>query len=219
MIGNVKKLAALASLVLGLGACATEKQTQVSSPPAGQPQVVYGDNVGAGTRLTVALDQPIDKNTKPGQTFTARVVEPVVDPNGLPIIGTDSVVMGVVGDVKSGSHDRPAEVDLVVNRLLVAGVQHPLDARIVATDVSGGKPSVKGAHVGVGAAGGGIVGGIIGGWQGAVIGGLAGAATGAAVSLGVSGREASLPVGTTLLVQLDRSIPVAAIRGPRPAAR
>jgi hypothetical protein len=206
-------MAVLTALLLG--ACA-ESTTRVQSPASEVgPQVVRGNKVPSGTNVLAALDQPIGQDTKPGQVFTAHTVQAVVDSQGAPIIPENSQITGRVADVKSGSSDRPAEVDLVIEKIAANGVDLPVDARIVATDVEAPKHGVKGSHVAIGAGGGGILGGIIGGWQGAVIGGLAGAATGTAVSLGLAQREAKLPVGTVLTVQLTRSIPVAALRGGR----
>jgi len=210
---GVRGMAVLAALVLG--ACA-ESTTRVQSPPSEVgPQVVHGNRVPSGTNVLVQLDQPIGKDTKPGQVFTTHTVQPVVDSRGVPIIPENSMISGRVADVKSGSGDRPAEVDLVIERIAANGVDLPVDARIVAADVEASKHGVKGSHVAIGAGGGSVLGGILGGWRGAVIGGIAGAATGTAVSLGLSEREAQLPAGTVLTVQLTRSIPVAALRGSR----
>ncbi len=218
-MGSKWKRLVAPALALGVTACAhqgTVVQSPAGAPP---PVVVTGSRIPPGTQLVAQLDQPIGKDTRPGTMFTAHVAQPVLDAAGAPIIPDGSVVMGRVADVKSGGRNRPAEVDLVVDRLLVRGVEHPLDARIVATDVEAPKHGIKGSYVGIGAGGGGVLGAIIGGWQGAVIGGIAGAVAGTAVSLGLSGREANLPQGTALAIRLERPIPVAALRGPRPAMR
>jgi hypothetical protein len=213
-----KTIPFVALLVVAASACASH-ETVVASPAQAEPIVVTGSHIQSGTRVPTRLDQAIGKDTPRGQTFTAKVMDPIVDENGEAIIPAQSVVMGRVGDVKAGSGSKPAEVDLVIQSVLVRGVEHPIDARIVATNVEGGKPGVKGSHVAIGAGGGGLLGGILGGWQGAVIGGVTGALAGTAISLGVSGKEAKLPAGTVLVVELQRPISVASLRGPRPAMR
>jgi hypothetical protein len=169
------------------------------------------------------LDQRISEDTKPGQIFTARVAEPFLDPTGEPIVPADATLLGRVANIRPGKGGHPAEVDLVVDRLLVRGVEHPIEARIVAGDVPAAPVHrrLKGSYVGGGAALGALVGAIAGGWMGAAIGGLAGAGVGVAVSLGMptGATEPNIPEGTAFVVQLDKSIPVAALRAPRPAER
>jgi hypothetical protein len=207
------------TVTLGLAACGTT-ETRVASPegpPA--PVVVQGSRIEPGTQLTVQIDQPIGKDTAIGQPYTGRVVQAIVDEAGDPIVPVGSQVQGRVAAIQRAKGKQPAAVDLTVETLQVRGVVHPIDGRIVATDIEASSHGVNGLHVAAGTAGGALLGGILGGWTGAVVGGIAGAITGTAVSLGLSGHEAKLPAGTALVIELKRPIAVAALRGPRAAQR
>jgi hypothetical protein len=122
-------------MALGLG-CSTTQHTQVQSAPAKATPIVEGDHIPSGTEFMVQLDQPINKDTDPGQRFSAHVVQDVVDANGMPLIPSGSLVMGQVAAVEKGSDKHPAKVVLTVQGLLVRGVVHPVDAGIVETTLN-----------------------------------------------------------------------------------
>jgi hypothetical protein len=171
--------------------------------------VAHGLSVPSGTRLNVELEQGLGKHSSAGQIYTAKVIQPVVDDGGRLIIPAGSEVVGHVRNVQQASGDTPARIHLAVDTLEVNGVDHPLTARFVSVEPEAHKEVESGA---VHAAGRGAVTGLVtGGPPGAVIGGLIGATSGTVISLGrVSGE--TLPQGTTLTLEIGRSIPIAALR-------
>src|SRR5262249_49169141 len=82
----------------------------------------------------VELEQGFGSGSSPGQLFTAKVIQPVLDDKGQPVIPEGSEVIGHVRDVQKGSGDTPATVHLSLDTLLVHGVEHPLTGRFVSAD-------------------------------------------------------------------------------------
>ncbi|HSO00542.1 MAG TPA: hypothetical protein VLS89_19755 [Candidatus Nanopelagicales bacterium] len=196
---------------LGLVAGCTEPAAEVRSPygVAYEPVFVQGRTVPAGTRLIVRLEQPIGTEISvQGQRYTASVVTPILDGEGEPIVPAGSTVTGRVASLRSGGGGAPAQVLLTVDSVIVNGVEHPLEAQILAADVGAARRDVRAEPVLGGLLGGALLGGVVGGGRGAVIGGAAGAGLGTAISLGSAENEARMPVGTALAIELTRPIPV-----------
>jgi len=197
---------------LALDGCAylSTKKT-APAPPKLEPLVVEGLSVRRGTELVVTLDQPLGKDSPPGMEYTAKVIQKVVDGKGREIIPVGAQIIGRVTRVSAGSSSEPARIDLTAEKLHVNGVDHPINATYVPTTVPVGKQTLE-QNAKRGAVRGAVL-GILGGPAGVVLGGLSGAAVSTGFSLGTAGRDpAVLPVGTTLTVKLDRSIPVVALR-------
>src|SRR5215813_2466773 len=94
------RLATLAMGVIGAAACAMEpQQTSVRSLPGTPSPVISGDEIPSGTKLFVQLEQPIDKSTLPGQRYTARVTQDVLDDSGRALIPVGAEVLGQVVNV------------------------------------------------------------------------------------------------------------------------
>jgi hypothetical protein len=134
------RLAAVAMVVTGAAACASwnkPEQTSIRSLPSTPSPVVSGDVIPSGTRLFVQLEQPIDKSTQPGQRYTARVAQDILDDSGHALIPIGSELMGYVVSVSKGSDKQPAVVGLNVDSLIVKGVLHPIDGRVAAATLQG----------------------------------------------------------------------------------
>jgi len=130
------RLATLAMLIVGGAACATSEPktvaTNVRSLPTSPSPVIAGNEIPSGTKLFVQLEQPIDKSTQPGQRYTARVAQDVLDESGRALIPIGSELLGYVVSVTPGTDKQPAVVGLNVDSLLVRGVMHPIDGRVAA---------------------------------------------------------------------------------------
>jgi hypothetical protein len=126
---------------LGLAGCVeaqTHNQTRVQSVPTTPRPIVHGDQIPAGTKLLIALDQPIDLSAQVGQRFSARVAQDLVDASGQPVIPQGSEVLGRLVAVRPAmeKEKEPANVDLVIDEMMVRGVSHPIAGKISATTVS-----------------------------------------------------------------------------------
>jgi hypothetical protein len=210
----------VAMMIVGLAACA--KGTQVNAPAVGggptaaeNPTVVQGNTITSGTRLIVQTDQPLGSdNAHVGQSYTAHVVHPVVDGSGQTIIPAGSEIVGRVAELRMGGLNSPAAINLTVDKLQVRGSEHPISAHIAATDVNASHRGVDLTYLLGGGVGGGELGAILGGTTGAPAGTASGAGAGTLISLGTTGREARLPAGTALAVQLDQPLAVRPLLPP-----
>lgn len=205
--------AALAAIGLCAGCSAPEAQVRSPGAATYGPVIVAGRSVPIGTRLIAVLDQPIGTEISvEGQRYTATVVTPILDAEGEPILPEGSVLTGRVAALRRGAGGAPAQVVLTVDTVLVEGVEHPLDAQILAADVQASRRDVRAEPVLGGAVGGALLGGIVGGGRGALLGGSVGAGMGTMFSLGTAETEARMPAGTALSIELTRPIPVYALR-------
>jgi len=232
----------LCLLALGLAGagCATEQPTAVTAPPGYAapgypaqpvypatpappgppaqvaPTVIPGDTIPPGTRLFVGLDQPIGAGlSQPGQAYSATVVSPLVDTYGNVIVPAGAQVIGRIEQIAPAANNLPGAVALTVDALRVGGLDQPIQANIVGTDVQAPQRGIRPEWVLGGAGGGAVLGALLGGDVGAaILGGALGAGAGALISLGVSGSQAQLPAGTALAVQLTAPLSVAALHAP-----
>jgi hypothetical protein len=186
----------------------------VTSPPTANPVTVGYRGVPAGTQLYVVLDQPLGLHSFIGQRFGARVVQPVVDPSGRPLIPTGAIVTGYVADIRHGGFGQPAVMSLQLEDLRVDGTVVPIAGRVLATDVEAPRHGVQPSYLVGGAAGGAVLGGILGGGKGALAGALVGGGAGTIISLGRDEGRADLPAGTALAIELEQPIPADALATP-----
>jgi hypothetical protein len=134
---------------LGLGACASlapqqQNQTRVQSLPPNPRPIVRGGEIPAGTKLLVQLDHAIDLSAQAGQRFSARIAQDLLDASGQPVIPMGAEVRGRVLSARAGTQNQPAQVNLILDDLLVGGVVHPVGAKISSTLVttSGNEPAI-----------------------------------------------------------------------------
>jgi hypothetical protein len=108
--------------------------------------------------------------------------------------------------------DQPAELVIAITGIEVGGEMVPVKNSIVSTGVSadaGDSGSRTAAKVGTGAAAGAIVGQILGGdTRSTVAGAVVGTVAGAGVAAATRAGHATLPVGSTVTVQLDERLAV-----------
>jgi hypothetical protein len=197
----------------GALACATGHEgmrVEGVTPAAGPaPVVIAGDTLGAGTQLLTQLDQPIGTDlSRVGQFYTATVAQPLVDPDGQPIVPAGAQVTGRVVALHGASEAIPARVGLSIDTLRVGDAVVPIAGHVIATDVQASQRGVQATHLVDGAQGGAVIGAILGSTRGAM-----GLGTSTLISLGLSDKNARLPQGTALAIQVDAPIAVAALHG------
>lgn len=167
----------------------------------------------SGTEFRVRLRQKLStKDNKPGDRFTASVVEPLIDGSTV-VVHTNAIVRGEVTAVQqSGSQGQAAIIKIAFLDVTVDGETFPLSASVVeANPETEGRYSTgdKAARIGGGAVAGAILGRVLGGnAKGTIIGAAVGAAAGTAITLATEDVDAVLPVGSELRLRLDGPLTV-----------
>jgi hypothetical protein len=175
--------------------------------------VVHGTEIAAGTKLVAQLDQPLGSGVShPGDRYTAHLVQPILDASNHQVVPAGSIVEGHVTELRSGGLNKPAAINLTVDHLRAGSVEAPIAAHIAAADVEAPHKGINLNYLLGGGFGGAVLGAVIGGTTGALLGGALGAGAGTLISLGTTGHEAKLPAGTALAVELDRPVPLSALK-------
>ena len=185
------------------------------NPPPPPPKPAMA-RLAAGTTVDIAAADTISSRTaKPGDPFTARVVEDVRNAAGRVVIPAGSVVNGKITDVKPAPNpSSPGTLTLSVSSITVRGASYALDASVDSLEtVHKGRGTTTGdvAKVGAGAAAGAILGRVLGGnKKGTIIGGIVGGAAGAAVAHETKDSDIVLPAGAHIIIRLTKELAVAA---------
>ncbi len=222
-------LAALAALsILACGGCQSKTQqatsqtaqqssaTQPSSPTGAQPAATAPQtpppptmvDLPAGTRIRVRLDQDLgSKISRPGDSFTATVADPVVV-NGQTVIPRDARAVGAVIDARPlGRFKGGALLEVRLERVHTQWGSYPVASSTI-DRVEKGKGKRSAILTGGGGALGAIIGGLAGGGRGVAIGALAGGGAGAAGSAFTGNKEIFLPAETLLTFRLEHSVSI-----------
>lgn len=196
--------------------------TPRSAPPVARPVVPPKPpapttrTLASGTHFDMAAADTISSRTaKPGDPFTARVVEDVKNAAGQVVIPAGSVVHGTIADVKSAPNpNTPGTLTLAVSSVSVRGTSYPLEASIDSLETTHkgrGVTTGDAAKVGAGAVAGAIIGRVVGGnKKGTIIGGVVGGAVGAGVAATSKDSDIVLPAGAHILVTLSKPLTVRA---------
>jgi hypothetical protein len=192
-----------------------------SRPPAPKPKPRPSAPAEPATRTAAAgsfvdlsvSDTISSRHAKPGDHFTASVVDDVKDAQGRVVIPAGSVVQGTIADVKPAPNPRtPGTLTLTLNSVSVGGTDYPIDARIDSLETMRQGRGVTGgdaAKVGAGAAAGAILGRVLGkNTKGAVIGGIVGGAVGAGVAAQSKDADIVLPKGAHINASLVTALVV-----------
>ena len=186
--------------------------TRRPTPPAPPPMA----RLAAGTTMDIAATDTITSRTaKPGDAFSARVVEDVRNAAGRVVIPAGSVVNGTITDVKPAPNpSTPGTLTLSVSSISVRGKSYTLDASVDSLEtIHKGRGVTTGdaAKVGAGAVAGAVLGRILGGnKKGTIIGGVVGGAAGAAVANRTKDSDIVLPAGAHIIIHLTKELAVAA---------
>jgi hypothetical protein len=173
----------------------------VAPPPPPPPPTV---DIAAGTDLTIRIDQRIStKTSRPGDTFTGEIVNPVTDASGNVIVPQGSPVNGVVDVSKRGGHFKGASVlELRLTALTLNGTSYPLQT----TDLERyrkGKGKRSAALIGGGSGLGMLVGGLTHGGVGLLVGGLAGGGAGAVGAAFTGNHRLDIPAESVVRFKLE----------------
>ena len=190
---------------------------QTSAPSAPDSP---GAAVPAGTALMVRLDTTLATfSNRVGDPFRGSITQPVAV-NGVTVIPAGATVEGRITKLSEPRRitGKPTIGILPEAVILPTGERYYLDATLVDTNIGQGtdvnsEGQFKGSghdrhdtiEEGGGAAGGMVIGGLIGGGPGVLIGGAVGA-TSTTVHWLVKHRSATLPAGTQLTLELNRTM-------------
>jgi hypothetical protein len=169
-----------------------------------------------GARFDIAATDTItSKTAKPGDPFTARVVEDVKNASGQVVIPAGAVVNGTISDVKPAPNPRtPGTLTLTVTSVTIRGNSYPIEASIDSIEtVHKGRGVTTGdaAKVGAGAVAGAVLGRVIGGnRKGTIIGGVVGGIAGAGAASASKDSDIVLPAGAHIILRLTKELAVTA---------
>ena len=186
------------------------------TPPPAPPVAPALRRLSAGTTFDIAATDTISSRTaKPGEAFTARVVEDVKNAAGQVVVPAGAVVHGKITDVKPAPNPRtPGTLTLSVASVTVGGHTYPIDATVDSLETvhkGRGVTSGDAAKVGAGAVAGAVLGRVLGGnRKGTIIGGIVGGAAGAAAANATKDSDIILPAGAHIIIRLTKELAVAA---------
>jgi hypothetical protein len=178
-------------------------------PPAPKavelPEVV---SVPSGTSLTVLMIDPVGTDTsKPGDTFTASIAEPIVV-NGKTVIAKGTKVQGRVETVdEPGRVKGRAALSLVLTQLINRDKVYPLSTEPFTAEAEAGKKK-DALKVGGGAALGAVIGAIAGGGKGAAIGAGVGGGAGTAAVLATKGQQLRFESEAKVTFVLEKGVDI-----------
>jgi len=191
--------------------------TPPPAPPAARRTAAHATmRLTQGARFDIAATDTItSKTAKPGDPFSARVVEDVRNASGQVVIPAGAIVNGMIADVKPAPNPRtPGTLTLTVTSVTIRGNTYPIEASIDSLEtVHKGRGITTGdaAKVGAGAVAGAVLGRIIGGnRKGTIIGGVVGGIAGAGAASVSKDSDIVLPAGAHIIVRLTKELAVTA---------
>ena len=164
--------------------------------------------VPSGTTLTVRLGEALSsKDSQPGQTFTASLVNPV-EADGRPAIPAGATATGtVVAAHAAGKFKGASLLEIRLDSVTIRGKQYPIQTSAVEREQKGkGKRSA--AMIGGGAGAGALIGALAGGGKGAAIGALVGGGAGTAGAAYTGKADVTLPAESALTFKLEAPLEV-----------
>lgn len=190
-------------------------QTVATRPPAPPPRPTTL-RLSAGSKIDMAANDTITSRTaKPGDSFTAHVVEDVKNAAGHVVIPAGATVNGRITEVKPAPNPRtPGTLTLAITSVTVRGTTYPIEGAVDSIETvhkGRGVTSGDAAKVGAGAAAGAILGRVIGGnSKGTVVGGVIGGIAGAGVASHTKDSDIVLPTGAHIIIRLTKELAVSA---------
>lgn len=191
---------------------ATRTQAPAPPPPAAPTptEAVYTAPAGTTFRVEVTEDLHTGRN-KVGDRFEVRLVEPIIGGRAV-VAPSGTVIRGRITALQRPGDGQPGVIKVDFDDILIEGRYFPIDATVTETELRTSSRQGTGeraAKIGGGAAAGAILGRVIGGdAKGTLIGAAVGAAAGTAIMLATDGKDAVLPEGSRMTLQLDAPLEV-----------
>lgn len=210
---KLSRLIATSAMVFffgGASACgdAQSREAPESEPYAGS-ETETPPTVPAGTSMTFSIQEEVSTGThEPGSVFTATLRSSVADVGGTPILAEGTPSRWVV--TQSTVQDGQALLAVRLEAIRAGDAWLPVvgtvtEADVIADEADSGAETA--AKIGVGAAAGALIGQIIGqDTESTLAGAGVGAAVGTAVALTTRSGSATLPIGSTVTVELDEPL-------------
>jgi predicted Ser/Thr protein kinase len=167
--------------------------------------------VPAGTEIHLTLNAAVgSSSSRAGDTFTARIVDPVLSGDRV-VLPAGSSVHGQISDAipaRKGLSNKAGSLSLAFDRVATpAGYNAAMSASLTETGTGSGKKNA--AIIGGSAAGGALLGKLLGGSsKKAAVGSVLGGAIGAGVAAGSKGEDVDLPAGSPLTITLDQPLTI-----------
>jgi len=164
--------------------------------------------VPGGTMLTVRLGETLSsKDSQPGQTFTASLVNPV-EADGRPAIPAGATATGtVVAAHAAGKFKGASLLEIRLDSVTIRGKRYPIQTSAVER-AQKGKGKRSAAMIGGGAGAGALIGALAGGGKGAAIGALVGGGAGTAGAAYTGKADVTLPAESALTFKLEAPLEV-----------
>ncbi len=164
------------------------------SPAPAVPPAPAEISIPAGTSLAVRVDQRISvKTSRPGETFTGEIVQPIRTSDGNLLVPKGTRVKGVVdASHRRGRFKGASTLELRLTAMTLNGSEYPVRTRDL-TERKKGKGKRTAAFIGGGSGLGMLIGGLASGGTGLIIGGLAGGGAGTAAAGFTGNRDLDIP--------------------------
>jgi hypothetical protein len=193
-----------------------QQPRQPAPAPAAQPAAPRTVTLTApsGTTMALVMNQELStRSSSAGQSFTARLADPVYAADGTTIIPAGATVRGRVTDSRASERaGQQATITLAFETVSFDGRNYPLNASAVDVPVrrvTRDSKAEQAAKVGAGAAAGAVLGQVIGkSTRSTAAGAAIGAAAGTAVAMGTADVDAVIPAGARVVIRLDSPVSV-----------
>ncbi|MFW5951392.1 MAG: hypothetical protein ACOCVZ_04680 [Gemmatimonadota bacterium] len=181
--------------------------------PTPQPRTVTR-TVPTGTTVALRMNDALStETTRAGESFTARLEDPIVDADGTVLVPAGATVRGRVTAIAPSERvGQTAAIKLAFEAISFGGESYPLDATVERADVQQKSRTGAGETAGkvaAGAAAGAILGQVLGKDTESTLKGAAiGAAAGTAIAMGTADVDAVLPEGAQVVIRIDQPITI-----------
>lgn len=174
---------------------------QPPPPPAASPSAAVGTEIVSNSSVEIST-----RKNKAGETFTARVAEPVMDGGREVIPAGATVTYRIVESKEAENKDSEGQLAIQAISIGIGDRTYPVNA-----EISDMQYQLKGRGVTAGDAGkvaaGAAIGAVVGQiltkkTTGTVVGGVVGAAAGTAIAIKSADKDIIIPAGARIVMKL-----------------